>query len=159
VDIKLGFDFAAAGLSTPASVDGYAVYYSADGQEFAALETAGTMEGDVMVFTLPSVENGFYVLSAGPVTGTLSFKDMSGLVNLYPNPTTNGANVVINNAVSGTFRINIHNITGSVVRQMVVSKLAGPHTERFSVADLAPGVYIVEVIQGNSRALKRLVKN
>ncbi|WP_372948819.1 DNRLRE domain-containing protein [Mariniphaga sp.] len=159
VDIKLGFDFAAAGLSTPASVDGYAVYYSADGQEFAALETAGTMEGDVMVFTIAAVENGFYVLSAGPVTGTRSFNDMSGLVNLYPNPTTNGANVVINNAVSGIFKINIHNMTGSVVRQMVASKPAGPHTERFSVADLAPGVYIVEVIQGNNRALKRLVKN
>jgi hypothetical protein len=84
---------------------------------------------------------------------------MSGLVNLYPNPATNGANVVINNAVSGTFRINIHNMTGNVVRQIVASKPAGPHTEQFSVADLAPGVYIVEVIQGNNRALKRLVKN
>lgn len=159
VDVKLGFDFAAAGLGTPASVEGYAVYYSADGQDFAALEAAGNMDGDVMVFTLPAVENGFYVLSAGPVTGTRSFEDMSGLVNLYPNPTSNGANVVINNAVSGSFRINIHNMTGSIVRQIVASKPAGPHTERFSVSDLAPGVYLVEVVQGNNRALKRLVKN
>jgi hypothetical protein len=159
VDVKLGFDFTAAGLETPASVEGYAVYFSADGQDFTALEAAGNMEGDVMVFTIPDVANGFYVLSAGPVTGTRSFEDMSGLVNLYPNPTSNGANVVINNAVSGNFRINIHNMTGSVVRQIVASKPAGPHTERLSVTDLAPGVYIVEVIQGNNRALKRLVKN
>jgi len=159
VDVKLGFDFAAAGLETPASVDGYAVYYSADGQDFAALEAAGNMEGDVMVFTLPAVENGFYVLSAGSVTGIRSFEDMSGLVNIYPNPTSNGANVVINNAISGTFRINIHNMTGSVVRQVVAKKPAGPHTERFSVSDLASGVYLIEVVQGNNRALKRLVKN
>ncbi|HKJ79782.1 MAG TPA: T9SS type A sorting domain-containing protein, partial [Prolixibacteraceae bacterium] len=77
---------------------------------------------------------------------------------LYPNPATDGANLVINSAVSGDLQISIHNLTGSIVKQIVSNKPAGPYTERFSINELSPGVYFVEVIQGNQRALKRLVK-
>ncbi len=157
VDVKLGFDFATAGLTTPASADGYAVWYSEDGETFAAMESAGTLEGDVMSFNVPSVANGYYVLSKGEVTAVRNINNMNDLVDLYPNPTSQNANVLINNQFDGNFRINIYNLTGSVVKQIVSHKPAGPFTERFNVSDLTTGVYMVEVIQSNNRAVKRLI--
>ncbi len=158
VDVKLGFDFAAAGLETPASTDGYAVWHSTDGETFTALPATGTMEEDVMIFDLTDVANGFYVLSVGEVTNNRTISEMNNLVNLYPNPTTGNANLVINNAVDGDFTINIHNMTGSLVQQIKSAKAAGPHTEMFDVSQFKPGIYIIEVVQGNNRALKRLIK-
>ena len=158
VDVKLGFDFAAAGLEVPATTDGYAVWHSTDGETFTALAATGTMEEDLMVFDLADVADGFYVLSVGEVTGSRSINNISNLVNLYPNPTNGTANLVINNAVDGDFIVNIHNMTGSLVRQVKSAKAAGPHTEMFDVSPLKPGIYIIEVVQGNNRALKRLIK-
>jgi hypothetical protein len=82
---------------------------------------------------------------------------MNDLVNLYPNPTTQNANVVVNNQVDGGFSINIYNLTGSIVKQISSRKPAGPFTEKINVSDLTTGVYLVEVIQSDSRAVKRLI--
>ena len=158
VDIKMGFDFTAAGLTTPASAEGYAVWYSADGATYSAIDAAGTLDGDVLTFTLPSVVSGYYVLSVGEITSTREFSDMNDLVNLFPNPTTNEANLIINNNIDGKFSVNVYNMTGSLVKQIVSTKAAGPHTEKFSVSDLTTGVYLIEITQGNNRAIKRLIK-
>ncbi len=158
VDVKMGFDFAAAGLTTPGSADGYAVWYSEDGATYSAIDAAGTLDGDVMTFTLPAVANGYYALSVGVVSSNRSFNSLDEAVNLYPNPTTNEANIVINNSENGKFSISVYNMTGSLVKQIVSNKAAGSHIEHFSVADFTTGVYLIEVTQGNKRAIKRLIK-
>ena len=157
-NVTMGFDFAAAGLATPASADGYALWYSADGETYTALGATAMLSGDIMSFELTDIAEGYYVLSGGEFTGIHTFTDMSDLVRLYPNPTENDVNLSVNNAVSGNINIRILNMTGSVVKQIASNKLAGPHTENISVGELSPGIYFVEVIQNNKRALKRMVK-
>jgi hypothetical protein len=158
VDVKMGFDFAAAGLTTPASAEGYAVWYSADGAIYNAIEAAGTLVGDVLTFTLPSVADGYYVLSVGVVSSDKTLNIMDEAVNIYPNPATEEANVMINNSDAGNFRINVYNMTGSLVKQIESGKAAGPHIEKFSVAGFKTGVYLIEISQGENRAIKRLIK-
>ena len=111
-----------------------------------------------MSFTLPSLANGYYVLSVGVVSSGNSIHNMDEAVNIYPNPAYSEANVVINNSKAGNFRINVYNMTGSLVKQIEASKAAGPHLEKFSVAEFTTGVYLIEVTQGESRAIKRLIK-
>jgi hypothetical protein len=156
VDVKIGFDFAAAGLTTPVSAEGYSVYFSADGHEYVALGVNGQLADDVIEFTVSDIQNGFYMIDVA--IGINSFEDIDRLVNIYPNPATSRVSVAINNAVSGKFRINMYTMTGNLVCQMESAKYAGPHTEQISISDLVPGVYVMEIIQGNNRAIKRLVK-
>jgi hypothetical protein len=156
VDIKLGLDFAAAGIVSPAPADKYFVFYSAEGNGFIPLEATGEIAGDAIVFTLTDVRNGYYFIDIG--VGINSYADMNSLVHLYPNPASGSVNVAINNAVSGKFRINMYTLTGSIVRQIQSAKYSGPHTEQINISDLVPGIYVMEIIQGNTRAQKRFVK-
>lgn len=158
VDVKLGFDFNAAKLPVPTSTTGYALYYSADGAVYAPISAAPSLSEGVMNFTVPKIANGYYALSAGPVTSISYQNHLSQDLNVYPNPAQNFARVVINNNNIGQFTLHIYNAMGSLIRTINSSKMAGSHTEEISISDLVPGMYLIQVQQGNDRGVLRLLK-
>ncbi len=91
VDVKMSFDFAAAGLETPASAEGYSLYFD-DGNGFVALELTGSLDGSKVVFEVPAVAAGIYGVgknvpgsggcSAAKPTITLSNQNGNGAFTL-----------------------------------------------------------------------------
>jgi hypothetical protein len=158
VDVKIGFNFNKAELTVPASTDGYGLYYSADGTTYAALTIVPSLAEGVMSFSVPKVADGYYLLSAGPVTGINSINDISENLMVYPNPAENYTRLVINNQIQGKFTVQLYNSTGSVVRTINSNKMAGMHSEEISTAELVPGLYLLHVQQGNERGVLRLLK-
>jgi len=158
VDVKIGFDFNKDGLTVPVNTDGYGLYYSADGTAYSALAIVPSLAEGVMSFAVPKVADGYYLLSAGPVTGINSISDNSHNLMVYPNPAENYTRLVINNQFQGKFTIQLYNSTGSLVRTINSNKTAGMHSEDISTAELLPGLYLLHVQQGNERGVIRLLK-
>lgn len=78
-----------------------------------------------------------------------------GKVNVYPNPVTDNQFVVqFNDLESGSYTINVTDVTGRQVHQQVVNLNAGSQTQTIRLADAnAKGVYLVKVIDAASKAI------
>ncbi len=68
-------------------------------------------------------------------------------MQVYPNPTSDIVNVSYNVEGNEDVVINVYSMTGQIVKSSVPSnQSAGLHTEVISIADIAEGVYIMEII-------------
>jgi hypothetical protein len=76
---------------------------------------------------------------------------MNNLFNVYPNPATDMINVSFNEVVNGT--VSIINIAGKEVLSATVN---GAQTS-ISTTTLSSGVYYVQVNNGNSTQIDKIV--
>ena len=78
---------------------------------------------------------------------------LNNKIQLYPNPFTDNASVIISGKASETFQVTICDITGKVIlEQSIVSN------EKISIGQsIAPGVYVLN-IKGNNNEYKNSVK-
>lgn len=73
---------------------------------------------------------------------------------IYPNPSTSSFSLKINGTVKGNVQVNIYDLTG---RKHQSLRMNASETVSFG-QNLKPGTYMVEVINGNSRKVSKIVK-
>ncbi|HEX7070925.1 MAG TPA: T9SS type A sorting domain-containing protein [Rhodothermales bacterium] len=78
---------------------------------------------------------------------------------LYPNPFVGTAHVAWRAAESGTAVVRVFDLLGREVRRLV-DHVTLPGTRTFTIDgnDLAPGVYFLEIRQGDERSVRKLVR-
>jgi hypothetical protein len=89
---------------------------------------------------------------------TLEYEDWVGIadpidlndITLYPNPADDQVELVINRP--GAHQIDVWSMTGKRVHSMQTSALV----ERIETSDWAPGIYLVNIAQGDHQAVVRL---
>ena len=89
---------------------------------------------------------------------TLEYEDWVGIIQpidlnditLYPNPADDQVELVINRP--GAHQIDVWSMTGKLVHSMQTSALV----ERIETSDWAPGIYLVNIAQGDHQAVVRL---
>lgn len=87
------------------------------------------------------------------VTGAITLSGFS----LFPNPTQDVTTIVFDHLVSGDVIVNIYDITGKLVKTENEGTLPyGTQTVTLSVADLATGLYSVELIACDTRKIARM---
>lgn len=108
-----------------------------------------TMEDDGGVINSFGVEfcDGTAVLSTG------SFEELS--VSIYPNPASNSFSIQFDSLLTKA-NINIYDING----RLVISEnyQNGGSLKTIDISTINTGVYLVEVISGRSKSIKKLIK-
>ncbi len=95
--------------------------------------------------------SGFYYLGAIEMTktdATLSSDSFSinGLVNVYPNPTSEYVNISLSLKEAARVKINIYDLTGKMVKSILdEEKPAGNFIHTWNRSNVASGIYILEI--------------
>jgi hypothetical protein len=82
-------------------------------------------------------------------------------VNIYPNPTSGSLNIFTDAQKSGVREMNIFDINGRKVAQLILSIHAGLSLNSYDVSHLPKGIYFVSLLgeNGNSRVVEKLIKH
>lgn len=81
-------------------------------------------------------------------------------LSVSPNPFSENFVAIINSVKSGKAQISIYNTQGSKVKTISgVGLIKGSNRIPFNYSDLAPGVYMLEVNLGDSKMVKKIIKN
>ena len=88
------------------------------------------------------------------VSITVGVNDIEGLneFNLFPNPANDIVNVAFNGSFDGAAQVNLIDAQGRMVSSNLINNARGKQNVGFNVANLAPGVYHVQVIANNRTA-------
>ncbi len=119
-------------------------------------------QGYVYSFTVNSDansqgDNRFELNQVGVATGVANIVSSKLNVSIAPNPTTDVAILIYAAAVKGATSLRVTNVVG----QQIYSKDLGDQQAgsiEISVADMAPGIYLINLKCGDEMVTKRLVK-
>lgn len=118
--------------------------------------TYGVVMG--MPMNLPDTVRGFKL-----VVGSVGMEDNTnqafGVIDLYPNPAANVANIVISNNETSMVDITINDMVGRVVSSTSHKVNAGETSIALNVANLPEGVYFYTVAKGNQTITRKLIIN
>ncbi|MBV6652468.1 MAG: T9SS type A sorting domain-containing protein, partial [Mameliella sp.] len=155
-NIDMIFDFEAAGVDAPGSIDNLKLLYF-DGEDWTDTELAPVAGDGTVKFAVDGLQSGQYRL--GVITNTQEV-DHSDLLRVFPNPTNGEAlNIRLDNDVQGTIQIGLYDITGREVRAIRVDKAGTVLQETLNLNTLPNGVYTVRVLQeGSFQAIQKLIK-
>lgn len=82
----------------------------------------------------------------------------SGLVKVYPNPTTGQITVQTNFQNSENVAVTLSDVTGKVVFEQNLGSLS-IDSRTFDISNLVEGVYIFELNTANGKSIQKIVKN
>ncbi len=86
---------------------------------------------------------------------------MNWEINAFPNPTERELNLTIENSIESKYRVEITDIDGKIIKDLSrdVKLPSGKHQLSFDIANLAKGMYLLQVINDKKEILvKRIVK-
>lgn len=103
---------------------------------------------------------------AGLVPWTQAFTNVTALpagqqalaLQLYPNPATDQTLLQWEDPYRGQVHLEIRDVTGRLHRQLQVVKRGPGFRQTISLRGLAAGIYSLQVRQGSSQVIKKLVK-
>lgn len=141
-------------------VEHFEVEHSADGQDFKAF-TQVTAKGNLAAHQdyqaqhlQPIVGANYYRLKQVDATGKFSYSPIQivhfeatpvWIGEVYPNPTADWANILINTPTDEKVLIQIFDVNGRLVRQHQQMAMAGNNALYFDFTDLAKGSYWVKM--------------
>jgi len=85
--------------------------------------------------------------------------ELSGLTNMefYPNPANTDLTVTYTSQISARMSLQLLDQTGRVVLNENINSASGSNTHRLNVANLAAGIYQLQVVRGNQSASRKVV--
>jgi len=111
-----------------------------------------------MPMNLPDTVRGYKL-----VVGTVGIEDNAnqafGVVDLYPNPAANVANIIISNNETSMVDVTINDMVGRVVSSTSHKVMAGETSIALNVASLPEGVYFYTVAKGTQTITRKLIIN
>ncbi len=80
-------------------------------------------------------------------------------ITLTPNPAQNYIEIMINSMLSGNIKINITDIGGNTMKQIIDNKDVGEYVRRIDISVIPAGTYFVIVSAGNKNYCFKLIRN
>jgi len=78
--------------------------------------------------------------------------------NIYPNPFTNSINIDLNIEKNGTLLIDIYDITGKIVTNLINENVnTGSFSKHFSLNNLNNGIYFIKITQNNNSVISKII--
>ncbi|MBP9186840.1 MAG: T9SS type A sorting domain-containing protein [Bacteroidia bacterium] len=107
---------------------------------------------------------------AGSSTGNIVFNktkltSSTGIINIgkevnnltvYPNPATNNITVLFN-ATNNMSTISILDISGRVVKSININQTTDFNTHQINLNDVQKGIYFLQVLNGNSSSIQKII--
>ncbi|NJK84969.1 MAG: T9SS type A sorting domain-containing protein [Bacteroidales bacterium] len=149
-EVKLTFDFAAAGTIDPTNPSSYKLWYLADGTTSWVNTNVSPVPDSTskLSFTVPDIGTGYYVI--GETAPTISaLKDIEENRNfIYPNPATDQLNFTFDFATG----YRIFDLTGSLIHSGSIK------TNQLIFQILNTGVYLIELNIHDERIVGKFLK-
>ena len=79
-------------------------------------------------------------------------------IAIFPNPSTGSFSLSIDNEAEGEVNITVYSETGRTCQSHSFVKVAGITKENIDLRDLPGGLYLVEIVQGSERVVKKVIK-
>ncbi|MBK7873285.1 MAG: T9SS type A sorting domain-containing protein [Saprospiraceae bacterium] len=112
-------------------------------------------------FPNPSLFPGNYYLHVKPngecVTSTDDLADLGVSTKVRPNPFSGFAQIVINTPISGNFDFTVTDLLGRKIRRERVNLIVGENTIDFDGSELAAGVYIYTLSDGERQLSDKMI--
>ncbi|CAN5476189.1 hypothetical protein BH23BAC1_BH23BAC1_35040 [soil metagenome] len=99
-----------------------------------------------------------FTLEVGSVTSIGEGYLSKGKVTLYPNPTENEVELILENKIMGNVFIQVIDLNGRAHKIIPIIKQNEVLSYRFNVDDLARGAYIIQVKQDGLITFKKMIK-
>ncbi|HMI03630.1 MAG TPA: discoidin domain-containing protein, partial [Pedobacter sp.] len=160
-----------------------AIYIDGTFAGYATKQTAGatTMDGimfasggsgaigdealfdDVVLYPYGTIPGSAQAASSSiPVKSNLADKNLDQLnsfgIRLSPNPAGSTMGLTVSNAEQGKLYVQVVNISGTVVKKVEFTVTGSTDKYEMPIADLAQGMYIVQVTQGKNTLRAKLIK-
>lgn len=90
-------------------------------------------------------------------TGVKETNNPLSLIDLYPNPTSDNANLKINALTAADSKITVYSSIGEIVFDKNVSLIAGENLIKMNLEHLSAGVYFTKIQSGNSSTIKKII--
>lgn len=129
--------------------EGPSVGYSAVYYKLFNVAT-GKTGADTLSFTIK------YNMLAGVNENKSAIENVS---DIYPNPSTNNANITVVLAQESSVKVQVFNSLGSLVYNGNEQQLIGKNKMNIDCTNFNSGLYFITVTAGNSKVTKRLVVN
>ncbi len=78
--------------------------------------------------------------------------------NLYPNPTSNNINLIINSTTEATASITINDMLGRVMQTETEELITGTNTFTYNISNFAAGLYFIRISNGTETTTLKMVK-
>jgi uncharacterized repeat protein (TIGR01451 family) len=89
--------------------------------------------------------------------GLEKLRGENGLI-LYPNPAANEVTVQFETITKGDMQLRLYSIVGTLVKEQKAANMqTGINSEKMDISGLQNGLYLVEVSDGNTKSVKKLV--
>lgn len=131
----------------PEAGTGSVTFYTAS----AAVNNNGGTSGD-------GTAAGSLELSEATSSNTFDLSDGIASFQVMPNPVGEQFTLEVNSLTSGDFTVSIIGLNGATLRSEKISLTNGINREVFQVADLASGLYILQLEGESQAAAARLLK-
>ena len=92
------------------------------------------------------------------VTGQ-QLEDISKFVTVFPNPNSSNEVIVrLSNSIKGEFEIILTDIAGRELNKLRSSNMQSKQDLKFDISQLNQGIYFIQIIQQDVRAVKKLIR-
>jgi PKD repeat protein len=106
---------------------------------------------------LSEINTGRYDASTTITVDVEEFDLMKDKLTVWPNPVKDNLNVTFNNAPCGMYVVELISTSGLVVHSRLYSDIMLQNGLNISVADCAPGQYVLRIVFGNKTETRKIV--
>lgn len=86
-------------------------------------------------------------------------EELASSLNIFPNPTQDVVNVVIDNPASNDYSIELIDALGRVIEERDLDNARGRSEVKFDLSNRAQGIYLLRVRTGNAAVTRRVTRN
>ena len=99
-----------------------------------------------------------YIQKEAPVVQGIEFTELDKNISIYPNPTSGEFNIEFNDTWQGDVNCKITDIFGRSVYTNILDNGSSNSSHGIDIRDSNDGVYIVQLVQGEKKAMKKIIK-
>jgi hypothetical protein len=134
------------------------MYFFTDGQDARAdffLDTDPQLQSIINSSCITAAANNNITTSGN--SAVISSRITTSDFAVYPSITNGPINLELSAGKTGLAEINIHNLAGALVMKQQIAVVEGMNTKTMDVSRLQNGMYILQLNQGNTRAVTKLI--
>ena len=99
-----------------------------------------------------------YIQKEPPVVQGLEFTKLDKDISIFPNPTEGIFNINFNDTWEGDINCDIIDIFGRSVYTSILENSSSSSEHTIDISNSNDGIYIVQLVQGDKKTMKKIVK-
>ena len=142
------------------------IYNPAVGQDSMNVTVSTPTSSNTLALTV--TETPMFIIPNSGTTGsrkshtgaeaTNAVAEVQATVTIFPNPTTGSVSLNVDSKNEGEVNITVYSETGRAYQTHSFAKTAGAYTEMIDLSALPNGIFMVEIVQGSDRVVKKVIK-